>query len=157
MAYHTYIASPLGSLLLAADDGGLTMINFQDGKGAKKPPQDSIEEAAPLKKAAQQIHAYFRGELKHFNLPLSPKGTPFQLAVWKALCGIPYGNTISYRELAKRAGKPRAWRAAGAAAGRNPLPIIVPCHRVIGSDGRLTGYYGGIHLKKYLLKLEENR
>lgn len=157
MSRHIYISSPLGRILLVADDRGLTMINFQDGKGAKKPPHTSTESAASFKEAAEQIRAYFRGELKKFKLPLSPQGTAFQLGVWKAMSGIPYGKTISYRELAQRAGRPKAWRAAGAAAGRNPLPIVVPCHRVIGSDGRLTGFYGGIHLKEYLLKLEAAR
>jgi len=154
MTYHTYISSPLGAILLTADDHGLTGISFQDSRGARKPPRGSIESAARFKEAARQIGAYFRGELKDFNLPLSFGGTEFQRRVWKALCDIPYGKTISYRELAKRVGKPTAWRAVGAANGRNPLPIVVPCHRVIGSDGRLTGYYGGLHLKEYLLKLE---
>jgi methylated-DNA-[protein]-cysteine S-methyltransferase len=154
MKYYTTIASPLGSILLAADDRGLIMINFLDGKGAKKPPQDSVESAAPFKEAVSQIRAYFRGELKKFTLPLSPQGTAFQLSVWKELRRIPYGKTISYRELAQRAGRPTAWRAVGAANRCNPLPIVVPCHRVIGSNGQLTGYYGGTHLKEYLLKLE---
>jgi methylated-DNA-[protein]-cysteine S-methyltransferase len=154
MKHHTYLPSPLGRILLAADDHGLTMINFQDGKGAKEPPRGSIESMAPFKEAVRQIRSYFQGKLKDFNLPLSPQGTTFQLGVWKALCRIPYGQTISYRDLAHQSGRPKAWRAAGAAAGRNPLPIVVPCHRVIGSDGRLTGYYGGTHLKEYLLKLE---
>ena len=154
MSYHTLISSPLGAILLTSDNCGLTGINFQEGKGARKPPRGSVESAAPFREAARQIGAYFRGELKSFNLQLSPAGTEFQRSVWTALCDIPYGETISYRELAKRVGKPTAWRAVGAANGCNPLPIVVPCHRVIGSDGRLTGYYGGTHLKEYLLKLE---
>jgi methylated-DNA-[protein]-cysteine S-methyltransferase len=154
MKHHTTIPSPLGSILLVADDRGLMMINFLDGKGAKKPPQDSVESAAPFREAASQIRAYFRGELKKFTLPLSPQGTAFQLSVWEELRRIPYGKTISYRELAQRAGRPTAWRAVGAANRCNPLPIVVPCHRVIGSNGQLTGYYGGTHLKEYLLKLE---
>jgi methylated-DNA-[protein]-cysteine S-methyltransferase len=154
MKCHTIISSPLGGILLAADDRGLTMINFQDGKGAKKPPAGSVESAAPFKEAASQIHSYFQGKLKNFKLPLSPQGTAFQRSVWKELCRIPYGKTISYRELAKRVGVPTAWRAVGSANGRNPLPIVVPCHRVIGSNGQLTGYYGGTHLKEYLLNLE---
>jgi methylated-DNA-[protein]-cysteine S-methyltransferase len=154
MKHHTTIPSPLGSILLVADDRGLMMINFLDGKGEKKPPQDSAESAAPFKEAASQIRAYFRGELKKFTLPLSLQGTAFQLSVWKELGRIPYGKTISYRELAQRVGRPTAWRAVGAANRCNPLPIVVPCHRVIGSNGQLTGYYGGTNLKEYLLKLE---
>ena len=154
MNYHTFISSPLGKILLTADDHGLTGINFQDANDAKRPSRDSIESDAPFKDPKHQISAYFRGELKEFNLKLSPGGTAFQRSVWKALCTIPYGETISYRELARRIGKPSACRAVGAANGRNPLPIVVPCHRVIGSNGQLTGYAGGIHLKKYLLDLE---
>ena len=154
MNYHTVVSSPLGNILLTADDEGLTGINFQNAKGAKKPPRDSVESKAPFKQAARQLDAYFRGELKDFDLSLSPAGTVFQRSVWKALRRIPYGKTISYGELAKRLGRPTASRAVGAANGRNPLPIVVPCHRVVGSDGRLTGYYGGTHLKEFLLKLE---
>ncbi len=155
MIYHTFMSSPLGNILLTADDHGLTGINFQNGTEAKKPPHGSVESATPFEEAVRQIGAYFRGALKRFNLPLSLSGTLFQRSVWSALCDIPYGETISYGELAKRIGKPTACRAVGAANGRNPLPIVVPCHRVIGSDGRLTGYNGGIHLKEYLLKLEK--
>jgi methylated-DNA-[protein]-cysteine S-methyltransferase len=154
MMYHTTISSPLGNILLAAEEQGLTMINFQDGEGAKQPPCDSVECLAPFREAASQIRAYFRGELKSFNLPLSLHGTAFQHSVWNELCRIPFGKTISYRELALRVGRPKAWRAVGSANGRNPLPIVVPCHRVIGSNGQLSGYYGGTHLKEYLLKLE---
>jgi methylated-DNA-[protein]-cysteine S-methyltransferase len=155
IAYHTIIKSPLGSILLTADENGLTGINFQDAKGAKSPLQNSVESKAPFKETDRQISAYFRGELKEFDLALSVKGTAFQQSVWKALCAIPYGKTISYQELARRIGKPSACRAVGAANGRNPLPIVVPCHRVIGADGQLTGYYGGTHLKEYLLNLEK--
>jgi methylated-DNA-[protein]-cysteine S-methyltransferase len=154
MKHHTRISSPLGNILLVADDRGLTTINFQDGAGAKNPPRDSVESAAPFKEAASQFRAYFRGDLKKFTLPLSPQGTAFQRSVWKELCRIPYGKTISYRELAQRVGRPTAWRAVGSANGCNPLPIVVPCHRVIGSNGQLAGYYGGTYLKAYLLKLE---
>jgi methylated-DNA-[protein]-cysteine S-methyltransferase len=157
MNYHTTLPSPLGDILLTADDRGLTGINFQEAKGAKKPPRGSVESAAPFGEAVRQIGAYFRGELKEFDLPLAPQGTEFQRRVWKTLCGIPYGETISYGELAKRLGKPTASRAVGAANGRNPLPIVIPCHRVVGSDGKLTGYYGGTHLKGFLLKLEGAR
>jgi len=154
MTYHTIMPSPLGNILLTADERGLTGINFQDGQGAKNPPRSSVEAMAPFKEAVAQISAYFRGKRRSFDLPLSPAGTAFQRRVWDALREIPYGRTVSYGDLAKRLGKPTASRAVGAANGRNPLPIVVPCHRVIGSDGRLTGYYGGTHLKEFLLNLE---
>ncbi len=105
--------------------------------------------------AIGQLEAYFAGELKRFNLRLAPEGTPFQLKVWNALLTIPYGETISYGELARRLGDMHASRAVGAANGRNPLPIVVPCHRVIGADGTLTGYGGGLPIKKALLALEQ--
>jgi methylated-DNA-[protein]-cysteine S-methyltransferase len=154
MNYHRILSSPLGSILLTADDDGLTGINFQDAAGAKRPTCDSMESDAPFAEAVRQINDYFRGELKQFNLKLSLRGTPFQRRVWNALGTILYGQTISYRDLAERIGNPAACRAVGAANGRNPIPIVVPCHRVIGSSGRLTGYYGGTHLKEYLLRLE---
>src|SRR5262245_20145882 len=106
MNYHTIVPSPLGNILLTADDNGLTGINFQNAKGAKMPPRGSVESAAPFKRATQQLAAYFRGELKDFDLPLSPIGTAFQRSVWKALRQIPYGRTITYGELAERLGKP---------------------------------------------------
>jgi methylated-DNA-[protein]-cysteine S-methyltransferase len=155
--YHTVISSPIGEILLTADEKGLTGINFQDARGARTPPSDSIKSAAPFKEAARQLKAYFRGELYKFDIPLSVKGTVFQLRVWKALSTIPYGKTVSYGEVAKRIGRPAASRAVGAANRSNPLPIVLPCHRVIGSDGRLTGNAGGLHLKEYLLKLEKGR
>ena len=154
MIHHTVISSPMGDILLIADNCGLTTINFQSGCAAKKPPIGSIESSAPFREASRQISAYFKGERIHFDLPLLAQGTPFQKSVWAELVRIPYGETISYRELAMRVGKPAAWRAVGSANGRNPLPIVVPCHRVIGSDGKLSGYNGGVHLKKYLLQIE---
>jgi methylated-DNA-[protein]-cysteine S-methyltransferase len=154
MNYQTIIPSPLGSILLTAEDGGLTGIHFMDGRDSPPIPPNSIESRAPFKEATRQLQAYFQGKLKTFDLPLSPKGTEFQLKVWKALCDIPYGTTISYGEQAKRIGKPSAARAVGRANGCNPLPIVIPCHRVIGSDGRLVGYAGGLPIKDYLLNLE---
>src|SRR5690606_32489233 len=103
-----------------------------------------------------QLGAYFAGELQAFDLPLAPEGTPFQRTVWQALQSIPYGQTISYGELAQEIGRPTASRAVGAANGRNPLPIVIPCHRVIGGNGSLTGYGGGLRFKKALLSLERN-
>jgi methylated-DNA-[protein]-cysteine S-methyltransferase len=105
----------------------------------------------------RQLRAYFAGELETFDLPLAPEGTPFQLEVWRRLCEIPYGETISYGELARRLGNPNASRAVGLANGANPIPIVIPCHRVIGSDGKLTGYGGGLPIKEKLLALERGQ
>jgi len=110
-----------------------------------------------LKETIRQLRAYFSGELEHFDLPLAPHGTPFQLEVWRRLCEIPYGETISYGELARRIGNPKASRAVGLANGSNPIPIIIPCHRVIGSNGKLTGYGGGLPIKQKLLALEHRQ
>ena len=109
------------------------------------------EDKVPLREVIQQLRAYFAKELETFELTLAPEGTDFQQSVWNELCGIPYGETISYGELAKRVGNPKASRAVGAANGQNPIPIIIPCHRVIGSDGKLTGFGGGLPIKEKLL------
>jgi len=134
---YTTMASPVGPLLLAADAAGLRQILFANGK--------------------HPARAYFAGELEAFDLPLAPQGTPFQLKVWQLLSDIPYGGTISYGELARRAGNPKASRAVGLANGSNPIPIIIPCHRVIGSNGKLTGYGGGLPIKEKLLALERRQ
>ena len=110
-----------------------------------------------MARVADQLTEYFSGKRQTFELELAPRGTPFQLAVWNALLAIPYGDTISYAELARRIGKPAAVRAVGAANGANPIPVIIPCHRVIGSNGTLTGYGGGIERKQWLLALEGRR
>ena len=115
------------------------------------------EDKAPLREVIQQLRAYFAKELETFELTLAPEGTDFQQSVWNELCGIPYGETISYGELAKRVGNPKASRAVGAANGQNPIPIIIPCHRVIGSDGKLTGFGGGLPIKEKLLALEQRQ
>jgi methylated-DNA-[protein]-cysteine S-methyltransferase len=154
MTCYTYTPSPLGPILLAGDDAGLRCISLQAGTNARRPDPAWRASGAPLDAAVRQLAAYFAGELRVFDLRLAPRGTPFQRAVWTALCAIPYGETISYGELARRVGDAKAARAVGAANGRNPLPIVVPCHRVIGSDGRLTGFAGGLHLKDALLTLE---
>jgi len=153
--YFTLLESQLGEVLLAGDEEGLRQISFMAGNSPHLPGEDWIESREPLWEAREQIGAYFRGERKTFDLPLAPEGTPFQQTVWNALREIPYGRTITYGELARRIGQPTASRAVGAANGRNPLPIIVPCHRVIGSNGELTGFRGGIHLKAGLLELEQ--
>jgi methylated-DNA-[protein]-cysteine S-methyltransferase len=151
---YTYLESPLGRILLAGGPGGLKAINFQDGQGALSPAADWEPSPEGLREAAEQIGAYFAGRLRTFELALDPGGTPFQRQVYRALQAIPYGETTSYGALARRLGRPNAARAVGAANGRNPLPIVVPCHRVIGNDGSLTGYYGGLRIKAFLLALE---
>ena len=116
-----------------------------------------MNDAEPLRETIRQLRAYFAGELETFDLALAPQGTPFQLAVWNRLCEIPYGETISYGELARRIGNPNASRAVGLANGSNPIPIVIPCHRVIGSNGKLTGYGGGLPIKEKLLALERRQ
>ncbi|MEO6801198.1 MAG: methylated-DNA--[protein]-cysteine S-methyltransferase [Rhodanobacter sp.] len=147
--------SPVGTLRLVADQHGLREIRFEHERHPKQAHPGWIRATAPLRFARSQLDEYFAGERQQFELPLQPAGTPFQLEVWEELRRIPYGATISYGELARRIGKPQAMRAVGAANGRNPLPIVVPCHRVIGADGSLTGFGGGLPTKRRLLSLEE--
>jgi methylated-DNA-[protein]-cysteine S-methyltransferase len=154
MNYHAIVSSPLGQILLTAEAGGLTGIHFMEGTESPKIPSNSKESRTPFTETIQQLQKYFQGRLKTFELPLSPQGTEFQQKVWKTLRRIPYGTTISYGELAKRIGNPSASRAVGRANGCNPLPIVVPCHRVIGANGSLVGYAGGLPIKEYLLNLE---
>lgn len=153
--HYTTLESPLGPVLVAGDAAGLRYISFLSGTAALEPHATWVRDERPLDEAVRQLRAYFAGELQRFELSLAARGTPFQQRVWRALREIPYGQTISYGELARRIGQPTASRAVGAANGRNPLPIVVPCHRVIGSTGRLTGFAGGLHLKEGLLALEQ--
>jgi methylated-DNA-[protein]-cysteine S-methyltransferase len=151
------VASPLGNIVVAGDREGLRQVDFQIGRnGVISIPEDWEEdEVFPLlRRAAEQLTAYFEGRRRTFSLPLAPVGTPFQRRVWAELIRIPWGSTISYSTLARRAERPRAIRAAGAANGRNPISIVVPCHRVVGKDGCLTGYGGGLEKKRALLELE---
>lgn len=152
MTAETYLKSPVGTLRLAASETGLTHVLFAREAGRADAAESS--DSPLLARTVRQLEEYFDGERREFDLPLAPEGTPFQLETWRALREIPYGTTISYGELARRLGKPRAVRAVGAANGRNPLSIIVPCHRVIGADGTLTGYGGGLEVKRRLLELE---
>ena len=154
MMYYCYMESPVGELLLAGDTDGLKLIGFPKSKRNQGPHPGWEEKREPLREVMEQLDAYFEGELKEFHLKLAPDGTPFQLRVWRALQEIPYAQTISYGELARRIGNPKASRAVGGANGRNPLAIVVPCHRVIGSDGSLTGFGGGLDTKDILLALE---
>jgi methylated-DNA-[protein]-cysteine S-methyltransferase len=153
---YCYMESPIGRLLVAGDEEGLRHIGFPGGKSPLQPGSAWKEDRNALGEAIRQLHAYFEGELKTFSLTLAPRGTPFQLSVLRALQEIPYGQTISYGELARRIGRPKASRAVGAANARNPLPIVIPCHRVIGSDGSLTGFGGGLEVKEALLALERS-
>ena len=153
----TEVPSPVGPLLLAADDSGLRHIEFMNGRYEVRPDSSWRNDAAPFREPVRQLQAYFAGELETFDLQLAPRGTTFQLAVWHRLCEIPYGETISYGELARRLGNPNASRAVGLANGSNPIPIVIPCHRVIGSNGKLTGYGGGLPIKEKLLALERRQ
>lgn len=148
------LPSPIGLLTLAADDSGLRHIRFEQERHPVRIDGECLPAPERFVEVRAQLRAYFAGELTRFDLPLSPHGTPFQLRVWQALCDIDYGRTESYGALARRIGDAKATRAVGAANGRNPLPIVVPCHRVIGNDGSLTGFGGGIERKRFLLELE---
>ncbi len=152
--YYCYFDTPIGELLLAGEDDALAMIGFPKGSMRRDPEPDWIYNEKPLANARRQLEEYFTGSRKDFDLPLRLNGTEFQLRVLKALQKIPYGETVSYGEIARRIGKPKAMRAVGAANGRNPIPIVVPCHRVIGSGGDLTGFGGGLDTKEALLRLE---
>jgi methylated-DNA-[protein]-cysteine S-methyltransferase len=158
MIVYTEIDNPIVNLAVAGDEQGIRRIHFLNGKEKKRwapePEWRRDDRARALRTAVRELEAYFAGELRQFSLPLAPVGTPFQLDVWNALRAIPYGETRSYGELAERIGRPSAVRAVGAANGANPLPIVVPCHRVIGSNGSLTGFGGGLPLKQALLALE---
>jgi len=150
------IASPVGKLKLVASDKGLVAVLWESDDPKRVPLNDPLEEKSHpiLVRAARQLEEYFAGKRSSFNLPLDMRGTPFQKNVWEALLAIPFGETRTYGELARRLGTPRAARAVGAASGRNPISIIVPCHRLIGSAGELTGFAGGLDAKARLLDLE---
>lgn len=149
MEVFSRIPSPLGELLLTAEEGALTGVWFE----GQHEPCGKRDDAA-LVEARRQLEAWFEGRLRSFDLPLAPRGTPFQKRVWEEIRRIPFGATRSYGELARLLGRPSAARAVGGATGRNPLSIVVPCHRVIGSQGTLVGYGGGLERKRFLLQLE---
>jgi methylated-DNA-[protein]-cysteine S-methyltransferase len=150
----TTIDSPVGPLTLTAREGSLSSLHMQDQRHAPARAPEWHSDDGPFEDAVAQLHAYFAGELTDFHLPLAMDGTAFQRRVWSELREIPYGQTISYGELARRVGRPGAARAVGLANGRNPVGIIVPCHRVIGADGSMTGYGGGLARKVWLLEHE---
>jgi methylated-DNA-[protein]-cysteine S-methyltransferase len=156
MHYYDFYDSPQGRMLLVASEDALLGVYFDGQKHLRRLEHDARQdpEHAPLAQAKRQLAEYFAGKRKRFDLALAPEGTQFQRAVWKAIAKVGYGETISYGELARRAGFPGSARAAGAATGRNPIGIIVPCHRIVGADGRLTGYAAGVGRKRALLTLE---
>jgi methylated-DNA-[protein]-cysteine S-methyltransferase len=161
MTAHATMPSPVGELLLVASDAGLVAVRFERNRHGGDPRDSSVPQASASPAAARvldaartQLDEYFAGARLEFDLPLDAHGTPFQRRVWTALAEIPFGQTISYAELARRIGDVKAVRAVGAANGRNPIPIIVPCHRVIGANGSLVGFGGGLERKQWLLEHE---
>jgi methylated-DNA-[protein]-cysteine S-methyltransferase len=154
MVYDYFECRLTGRLLLAADEKGLRHLEFCSKDRPSIVKDGWRQDAEALQPAKEQLAAYFDGRLKRFDLALAPAGTPFQKKVWAALCEIPYGRLVSYLQIARRVGNSKAVRAVGGANGKNPIAIIIPCHRVIGSNGRLTGYGGGLEIKQRLIELE---
>ena len=154
----TSVRSPIGDLVLAGSDAALELVWLPAGRSKRSIPDPTwVEDRRAFDAAARQLDEYFAGARQTFDLALTPRGTAFQQRVWTALLAIPYGETVSYGEIARRIEQPRSVRAVGLANGSNPIPIIIPCHRVIGSGGALTGYGGGLPIKRYLLDLERGR
>lgn len=155
------MASPLGEVLVASTERGVCALWFGEGRVAAQeglrqqyPDEELCEDPAGLANVLTELEGYFAGDRTTFTFPLDPKGTPFQLKVWEALREIPYGRTWTYRDLAERVGSPKGFRAVGTANRSNPIGIVVPCHRVVGADGTLVGYAGGLEAKRWLLDLE---
>ncbi|MGY8839992.1 methylated-DNA--[protein]-cysteine S-methyltransferase [Candidatus Njordibacter sp. Uisw_039] len=151
---YTYMETPVGQLMLAGEGEVLHHLSFPSGKMCFKPKPDWDYHAAAFKQTRHQIDDYFAGQLKRFDLALAPSGTEFQMQVLGALQKIPFGQMRSYKDIAEAIGRPNSMRAVGAANGRNPIPLIIPCHRVVGADGSLTGFGGGLDAKAFLLRLE---
>lgn len=147
-----FVDTPAGQMAVAEEGGNITRLFL---RASDAPANVARAETPALTKAARQLAEYFEGKRKEFDLPLAPQGTPFQLKVWRALCSIPYGKTASYADIAAKIKNPKACRAVGMANNKNPLSIFIPCHRVVGANGSLTGYGGGLPLKKKLLDLEQ--
>lgn len=154
MYYDHFQTGRIGILTLVGSEAGLRHIGFESDKHPVAIRDDWAREPAFFAPVKAQLRAYFNGELKAFDLPLDPEGTAFQVRVWQALRAIPYGRLVSYKSIAQAIGNPKAVRAVGAANGKNPLPIVIPCHRVVGSDGSLTGFGGGLKIKQRLIDLE---
>ena len=155
--YYHYYEAPIGPLLLAGDGTALQLLGFPSGSMKRRHDADWVEDKKPFRQVIRQLDEYFAGKRQDFDLPLAPEGTEFQRQVWRGLQQIPYGETWSYGELARHVGRPKASRAVGAANGLNPIPVIIPCHRVIGSNGKLTGFGGGLETKSFLLNLESSQ
>jgi methylated-DNA-[protein]-cysteine S-methyltransferase len=157
MQYFDFYESPMGRMLTVATDQGLSGLYFVDQKYYREVGRDWLrgDHHEVVRETARQLKEYFAGARKKFDIPLAPQGTPFQTRVWNSISSVKYGESITYSELARRAGHPGAVRAAGTATGRNPITIIVPCHRIVGSDGSLTGYAGGLDRKRALRELED--
>ncbi len=153
--FYYLLRSPVGRLLLVGDHQALGRLQFQDGKHPQAIDPQWEKAQHPFEEVISQLEEYFKGRRTRFTVKLSPEGTTFQQGVWKALRHIPYGKTVSYGEIAKRIGNSNASRAVGSANGQNPISIIVPCHRVIGANGKLVGYGGGLPIKQTLLELEQ--
>jgi methylated-DNA-[protein]-cysteine S-methyltransferase len=156
-SYFTEFPSPIGTLQLRGTDTALTGIFMEPHRHGPVRPCNAVRDAGPFREAQLQLEEYFAGVRRKFSLVLDAAGTDFQRNVWRALCAIRYGTTASYGDIARQIGNPRAVRAVGLANGRNPISIVVPCHRVIGADGSLTGYGGGLERKRFLLALEGGR
>lgn len=154
--YYCYHPSPVGNLIIAGCEEALHYIGFPTGSRQGHIDQQWEENGHPFRDLCRQLDDYFSGKLHQFDYPLRPSGTLFQQSVWQALLDIPYGQTTSYAAIARRINRPGATRAVGNANGRNPIPIIIPCHRVIGRDGSLTGFGGGLPTKHYLLQMEDS-
>lgn len=152
--YYFEFSSPLGELLLVSDGESLTGVYYEDHRRGPARDKNWRRDAGPFKQVDNELAAYFAGELQAYSVKLAPRGSDFQREVWNELCRIPPGKTLTYAELAARVGRPKAIRAVGAANARNPISIIVPCHRVVGSNGTLTGYAGGLERKEWLLRHE---
>lgn len=152
--WYTLLGTPLGALCIVGTTKGLTHVEFQDGERPVRLKPGWQEDQGVLGEARKQLQAYFEGRRQRFTLALAPEGTPFQQRVWRELQEIPWGTTTTYREIAERLGQPAAVRAVGHANGRNPIAIVIPCHRVVDANGRLTGYAGGIATKRRLLQHE---
>ena len=157
MTRYRFVESPVGRLLVAGDEEELRAVLFQQGPKAAEPEADWELDEGVMPEAVEQLAEYFAGERREFSVKVAPRGTAFQLRVWQELQRIEYGETISYGEVATRVGNPKASRAVGLANGQNPISIIVPCHRVVGANGKLTGYGGGLPIKEALLRLEKGR
>lgn len=148
-----FLSTKIGQIAIEENGTAVTNVYFGNEAAISKAP---VRETELLKEAARQLEQYFAGKQREFSLPLAPDGTEFQQKVWRALCSVPYGETRSYKEIAELVGSPKAFRAVGMANNRNPIPIFIPCHRIIGANGKLIGYRGGLDVKNQLLNLENS-